>query len=181
MTTNQTIFDIYVPLKRRNIIRLIIFPLYAILLIWLGIYLQPENVSYALEPKSISTWGQWGFFGMIFIGVGILKLVKEIVFAFQSWGASGGWKFRLIDHHLTWHVPNHSHGSEIGFSAHIEEIREIELRTIERHDEMRERQYWIHFYERESIQLQSYSGVTISFLTQKIIELGVKYQETFIE
>jgi hypothetical protein len=151
-------------------------------MIW-GVFLLPINFSpLSFSPKDLEVLGFWPFIGLILIGTGIFTLIKEVIFSFRSLGnTSGEWHFSLISDTLIWNVPNHFHGNEVGFKAKLSEIKEIEFRTINRHEEINQREYWVHFYKRESILLQSYSGISISSLVSKTCNEGVHYNETQIE
>ncbi len=78
-----------------------------------------------------------------------------------------------------WDVPQHAHGAEQGFSARLDELLRIEFKTIQAFEETDRREYWVHFKQREPIQLQSYSGISLGWLVQKIVAAGVPYDETY--
>ncbi len=131
-----------------------------------------------LSLEAVETWNAWSFVGFICIGGGIYRLLREAVFAARAYSTAGEWHFRLTDRDLLWHVPNHAHGKEEGFEAPLEEIRQIEFRTIQKQEDIDDRQYWIHFHSRDSIRLRSYSGVSLSSLVEKMSAAGVSYEET---
>lgn len=171
-------FDIRQSVRGRNIARLIIAPLFSVGLIWFGTWLLPEGTVFELNIKAVETWNVWSFLGFICIGSGIYRLLKEAVFAARAYSTSGEWHFRLTDRDLLWHVPNHAHGKEEGFEAALAEIKQIEFRTIQKQEDIDEREYWIHFHSRDSVKLQSYSGISPSGLVEKISATGVPYEET---
>lgn len=172
-------FDIRQSVRGRNIARLIIAPLFSIGLIWFGTWLLPEGTVFELNLKAVEAWNVWSFLGFICIGSGIYRLLKEAVFAARAYSTSGEWHFRLTDRDLLWHVPIHAHGKEEGFEAALAEIKQIELRTIQKQEDIDEREYWIHFHSRDSVKLKSYSGISLSGLVEKISATGVPYEETF--
>jgi hypothetical protein len=180
--TKEPIFNIRQSNAHRNIIRLVIMLTTAIVSIVWGRYLLPENFTLLFSLSDLKFWDGWLLIGLVLISTGVITLIKEGIFDFHSLNNNKGeWLFSLTDDHLTWNVPNHFHGYEVGFNASLSEIKEIEFRTITRHEEMNKREYWIHFYEREPIQLQSYSGFSVSSLVSKICNEGVKYIETHIQ
>lgn len=81
---------------------------------------------------------------------------------------------------LTWDVPEHAHGPETGFRANLSDIKEIEFRTVHEFEEQSKREYWIHFRGRESIELKSYTSLSLSWLVSKITEAGVPFNETYV-
>lgn len=180
---NEPVFNIRISNKKRTIARLIIMLTIAILSISWGWYLLPINIAMlTFSPADLEGFGFWPFIGLILVGTGISTIIKESIFSFRSLGkTSGEWVFSLINDTLIWSVPIHFHGREIGFKATLSEIKEIEFKTINRYEEMNRREYWVHFYKRDSILLQSYSGVSISSLVSKICSEGVHYNETQIE
>ena len=171
-------FDVRQSVRGRNIARLIVAPLYSIGLIGFGTWLLPEGTVLELRIEAVETWNVWSFFGFLCIGSGIYCLLKEAVFAARAYSTKGEWHFRLTDRDLLWHVPNHAHGKEEGFEAPLEEIKQIEFKTIQKHEDMDERQYWIHFHSRAPVRLQSYSGISLPGLVEKISASGVSYEET---
>lgn len=182
MTTEpRTYFDVQKSVTRRNIERAVILPVLAIGFILLGWNLIPENFMWEVSIHAIKTWSGWVFIGLILIGTGVFNLIKVAIFALRSFGTTGEWHFRLTQDELVWQVPDHAHGPEIGFKTPLSEIKDVEFRTISKHDEMNEREYWIHFRDRDSIQLQQYTGISVSWLVSKIHEAGVPYNETLVE
>ncbi len=179
--TPQPIFDVRRPAVRRAILRLIIAPALAIGLIVLGYSLVPDTFVWALSMEAVKTADGWAFVGIIMIISGLSGLVKEVMFAYRSWGSSGEWRFRLTRDELLWHVPDHAHGPEVGFEASLCDIQEIEFRTIRRHEASDEREYWVHFRDRDPVQLKPYSGVSVSSLVSRICEAGVRYTETIAD
>ena len=173
-------FDVRQPVRKRNIQRLVIAPLLSIGLIGFGTWLLPQGT--VLEPSidAVETWRVWSFLGVICIGGGIYRLLKEAVFAARAYSTAGEWHFRLTDRDLLWHVPNHAHGKEEGFETPLKEIRQIEFRTIHKQEDTDERQYWIHFHSRGPIMLQAYSGISLSWLVERISATGVTYEETSV-
>ncbi len=115
------------------------------------------------------------------IGNPPVHLLKVAFFAVRSRSTGGEWRFCLQQDKLLWQVPAHAHGAETGFEAPLSSIKELEYRTLSRHDDFDERQYWIHFTDRDAIQLQGYTGVSLSWLVSKIHDAGVPYIETTIE
>lgn len=172
-------FDVRQSVKGRNIARLIIVSLFSVSLILFGMWLVPETALMELNVEAVETWSTWSFFGFIGVGAGIYGLLKECIFALRAYSTSGEWHFRLSDHVLLWHVPRHAHGAEEGFEVPLDDVKQIEFRTIRKHDEFDEREYWIHFHSRDPIQLQTYSGVSLSWLAEKINDAGVPYVETY--
>ncbi len=173
-------FDVRQSVSRRNTLRLVIVPGFSLLLIALGLWLIPAGTVMNLHFAAMETWSGWAFFGVILIGCGIYGVLKEIIFAWRARKTSGEWHFRLTDNDLLWHVPDHAHGREDGFSAQLDELKEIELRTIQEDDQMDVREYWVHFTSGQSLQLQSYSGISLSWLVEKICAAGVPYRETCV-
>lgn len=171
-------FDVRQSVRKRNITRLIIAPLFSIGVTWFGTWLLPKGTVLELSIEAVETWSVWSFLGFICICGGIYRLLKEAVFAVRAYSTAGEWHFRLTDSDLLWHVPNHAHGKEEGFEAPLEEIKQIEFRTIHKQEDIDERQYWIHFRSRDPIRLQAYSGISLSSLVEKICETGVPYEET---
>ncbi len=173
-------FDVRQSVRMRNILRLVIAPLLSVVLIWIGFLLIPEETVLQLRIESIETWSAWSFLGLVCIGSGIYRLFKELIFAIRAISTKGEWHFRLTDHSLLWHVPKHAHGTEEGFEVPLEELSQIEIRTIEKTEGIDEREYWIHFHSRDPVQLRSYSGVSLSWLAEKIRAAGVPYEETCV-
>lgn len=176
---NNLYFDVRQSVRGRNITRLLIAPLFSVGLILFGMWLVPEETIWKLHVEAIETWNVWSVFGVLCVGFGLYGLLKELVFAIRAYATTGEWHFRLTDHELLWHVPHHVHGKEEGFKASLEELREIEFKTIQKHEDIDEREYWVHFNSRGSIQLKSYSGVSLSWLVEKISATGVPFKETF--
>ncbi len=179
--TVEPIFDVRKSVIRRNIERAIIFPVLAIGFIWFGYKLIPDTFIWEVSVDAIESWNGLAFCGLILISTGIFNLVKTAIFVFRSLDTAGEWHFRLTQDELLWQVPDHVHGPEIGFRTPLSNIKELEFRTVSKHDEMDEREYWIHFRDQDSIQLQDYTGISVSWLVSKIHEAGVPYNETFIE
>ena len=180
--TADPIFDVRKSVTRRNIERVVILSALASGFIVLGWSLIPESFIWEVSVAAIKTWSGWAFIGLILIGTGIFHIIKTAIFAFRSLRTSGEWHFRLTQEELLWQVPDHhAHGPEIGFRTSLSNIKELEFRTISKHDEMNEREYWIHLQDQGSIQLQDYTGISVSWLVSKIHEAGVPYNETFVE
>lgn len=179
--TAPALFDVRQSVVGRTIIRLIVGPAFSIGFIVLGINLLPKDFVWAASTEAIETWSGWAFAGIILIGSGIFGLIKEALFALKTRGLSGEWHFRLTEDELLWHVPDHAHGPETGFKARLEELKEIEFRTIQKYEEMDEREYWVHFRDRDPVQLRSHSGISISWLVSLISDAGVNYTETVVE
>lgn len=173
-------FDIRKSVVGANYMRLIIVSAMSIGLISWGVYLTPPDIANWLKLGELEKWSGWGFFGVFILGTGIFNLFKESVFLVRSIGSWGEWHFRLTHDHLTWDVPEHAHGAETGFRAKLTEIREIEFRTIQGQDTMDKREYWVHFWEREPIELKSYTSLSLSWLVSKIKDAGVQYSETYV-
>lgn len=159
--------------------RLIIAPLFSAGLILFGVGLIPDETIIQLSIDAIETWNGWSFVGVVCVASGLFGLLKEIAFAIRAWSTTGEWHFRLTSHDLIWHVPRHAHGKEEGFEASLKELRQVELRTIQKHEDSDELEYWVHFKSRDSVQLQPYSGVSLSWLVDEISAAGVPYEETF--
>ena len=171
-------FDVRQSVRGRNIARLIIAPLLSAALIWFGTWLIPEATVIEFSIDAIETWNGWSFLGFICIASGLYGLLKELVFAVRAWSTTGEWHFRLTDRDLLWHVPHHAHGKEEGFEAPLNELKQIEFRTVQKHEETDVREYWVHFNSRDPVQLQPYSGVSLSWLVEKISAAGVPYKAT---
>ncbi len=107
-------------------------------------------------------------------------LLKTAIFAYRSWNSMGEWHFRLDDENLIWDVPNHAHGKETGFRTALSNIKDIEERYIHKHEAIDETEYWIHFNDKPSVQLQSYSGISLSWLISEISKQGVTCNKTNI-
>ena len=179
--TSEPVFDVFVPLARRNVMRLTIASLFACVLILWGVYLLPEAEAFRNSIESIPLWDAWGFFGAIFIIIGVIRLIKEAYFLYRSLGFNGGWHFRLHEGHLIWDVPEHAHGEELGFRGQISDINRIEYRNIVDFDGINQREYWVHFQVGAPIQLQAHSGVSLPWLVSKVCDEGVVFEETSIE
>lgn len=148
------------------------------MLLW-GWYLASGRITLKFSLEDLENWSGWTILGIFLIITGVTNLIREALFAFRSLGStSGEWHFSLNENHLIWNIPNHAHGDETGFNAELLEIAEIEYRVIEMYEELSKRECWVHFYARESIQLQSYSGLTLSSLVSKICNEGVECRET---
>ena len=173
-------FNIRKSVVRANYIRLIIVSAMSIGLISWGVYLTPPDIANWLKLGELEKWSGWSFFGVFILGTGIFNLLKESLFLVRSIGTWGEWHYRLTHDHLTWDVPEHAHGAETGFRAKLSEIKEIEFRTIQEHDTMDKREYWVHFWERESIELKSYTSLSLSWVVSKIKDAGVQYNETYV-
>lgn len=179
--TAEPIFDVRKSVARRNIERLIILPALSIGLIFLGLKLIPDTFIWEVSIDAFKSWNGWAFVGLVLIGSGLSHLIKAAIFAYRSLGTDGEWHFRLTQHDLLWKVPDHAHGPEIGFKTTLSDIEAVEFRTITEYERMNEREYWIHFRDRDSIQLQSYTGISLPWLVSKIHDAGVPYNETFVE
>lgn len=178
ITQDDPYFDVRQSVRGRNLARLIIAPLLSAGLILFGAWVMPKETVLSFNIAAIETWSVWSFLGFIAIGSGIYGLVKELVFAVRAWSTSGEWHFRLTEHDLLWNVPHHAHGKEEGFAASLGELKLIEFKTIQKQEDMDEREYWVHFHTREPIQLKSFSGVSLSWLVERIRAAGVPYEET---
>lgn len=173
-------FDIRKSVVHANYMRLIIVSSASMGFIIWGLYLTPPNIASWFVLGELEKWSLWGFFGIFMLGTGIYNLLKECVFLVRSIGTWGEWHFRLTHDQLNWDIPEHAHGAETGFRAKLSEIKEIEFRRIQEYDAMDKREYWIHFWEREPIELKSYTSLSLSWLVTKIKEAGVDYNETCI-
>ncbi|WP_162617685.1 hypothetical protein [Yoonia maritima] len=148
----------------------------AIGLIYFGLRLIPGRFGFGM---SIHDPNFWNIVGVFLVGTGAYHLIKEAVFAYRSRKPSGYWHFRLTSDDLLWHVPQHAHGTEIGFHVDLSDIKEVEFRTLERDEQSDRRSYWMHFnYDTPAIELKNYSGVSLSWIAEKIREAGVPYKET---
>lgn len=176
---DEPYFDVRQSVRGRNRTRLIIAPVFAVGLIWFGMRLLSEDKIQSLDIDAVEAWTVWSFFGAIMIGTGIYRLLKELIFALRARSTTGEWHFRLTDRDLLWQVPDHAHGKEEGFAAPLTEIERIEFKTIQKQEDMDVRQYWVHFHARDPIQLRSFSGVSLSWVVDKIRAVGVPYEETF--
>ena len=181
MTATPT-FDLRKPVRERNLKYLIVMPLLAGCLIFLGWWLIPDTFVWELSGNAIESMTTSSFLG-IGIGLcvaGIFHFAKAIVHSFSFIGANGEWHFRLTHDELLWDVPKHSFGPEVGFVSKLSNIKEIEYRTITEYEAMDVNQYWIHFRDREPVQLMDYTGYTMSALVLNIHEAGVRYKETTV-
>lgn len=178
-TDVKVYFDVRQSLRSRTILRLIIAPLFAIGLIWLGTWLIPDETVFAWDIQAIETWNGWSFVGAILVLHGVFTLVKELIFGLRAYAQQGFWHFRLTDTDLLWHVPDHSFGEEDGFDVPLEDIKQIKFKTIQKYEESNEREYWIHFHSRDPIQLNSYSGISLSWLVKEMQSAGIDYKETY--
>lgn len=149
------------------------------LIAW-GLHLVPPDFEHWFELGELQKWTIWSFFGLFMIVSGIFNLLKVSIFLCRSIGTWGEWRYKLADGYLTWDVPEHAHGPETGFRAKLSDIKEIEYRTEKEYDEMDKREYWIHFWDRESIELKSYTSLSLAWLVSKINQAGVQYNETII-
>lgn len=177
----EQLFDVRKSVVRRNIERIVILPVVAVGFIILGQHLIPDNFVWKLSVDAIETWDGWAFVGIILVCTGIFNLTKAAIFVFRSSGTTGEWHFRLTKDELLWQVPDHAHGPEVGFETPLSGIKGLEFRTISKHEEMNEREYWIHFKYRDPVQLKDYAGFSISWLVSKMREAGVSYSETVID
>ncbi|WP_298839137.1 hypothetical protein [uncultured Roseobacter sp.] len=171
-------FDVRQSVRKRNTTRLIIAPMMSAVLIASGLWLIPDKTILKVEIEAVETWSVQAFLGVVCIACGFCGMLRELLFAARSLGTSGEWHFRLKDGELLWHVPRHAHGSESGFSARLDELKEIEFRTIHQDEAQDKREYWVHFHARDPVQLQPYSGVSLSWLAENIRAAGVPYRET---
>ena len=128
--------------------------------------------------EGIPAYSVWDFLGVIFIGTGVVTLFQAAAFARRSLNTVGEWHFRLDNEYLIWDIPNHAHGQETGFRTALSDITEIEERNIHRHEALDEIEYWLHFQNKPSIKLESYSGISLSWLTSEISKQGVTYKKT---
>lgn len=181
MTDGETLFDLRKSVRRRNIERIVVLPAAALLFILLGKSFIPDDFLWEISIEAIQYWNFWAMFGVFFIGTGLLNLIKTAIFAIKAWGTRGEWHFRLTKDELLWRVPEHAHGPEIGFETPTANIKSVEFRTISKYEEIDEREYWIHFKDRGSIQLHDYTGISISWLVEKIHQAGIPYKETVVE
>ena len=174
-------FDVRKSVFRRNVEAMIIYPVFGIGCILIGLSLIPDAFQRALSEESIKTWDGWGFLGVVLISVGFFNLAKALVFAIRSWGTNGEWHFHLTEQSLLWQVPIHAFGPETGFETPKANIEAVERRTIARYEEPDVQEFWIHFRDRDAIQLQDYTGISISWLVSKIHGTGVPYNETVVD
>ena len=179
--TSTPSFDIRKSVPRRNIERIAVVSAASLGLMLVGYKVVPDSFVWSLSLDGFKSLTGWGFFGLILIGTGLFNLLKLALFALRARGTSGEWRFCLEDDRLLWQVPAHAHGAETGFEAPLSSIRQLEYRTLTSFDEMDEREYWIHFTDRASIQLQAHTGVSLPWLVSKIHDAGVPYKETTIE
>ena len=172
-------FDIRKSVKRRMTTRLIIAPAMAGAFIYFGLRLIPDSFGIGMSIDDIGDLNFWSFLGVFLVCTGAYSLIKEALFAYRSRKPSGYWHFRLTSDDLLWDVPQHAHGTEIGFHAKLSDIKQIEFRTLERYEQSDLRSYWVHFNGgTPSIELKDYSGISLSWLAKKIGESGVPYNET---
>lgn len=171
-------FDVRQSVWGRNTTRLIVAPIMCLGLVALGIWFIPAGTALELTPAAIETWSFPAVVGALCVVMGIWGLLKEVLFAVRAVGTSGEWHFCLNDRGLFWNVPQHAHGKESGFSAQLDELKEMELRTIQKEEAPDEYEYWVHFHVRDPIQLKSYSGISLRHLTQKICSAGVPLRQT---
>ncbi|KJZ19219.1 hypothetical protein [Loktanella sp. S4079] len=161
------------------ITRLIIGPLIAIGFIYFGLRLIPDSFGLGMSIDDISDLSMWAIVGVFLVCTGAYNLLKLAIFAIRSRQPSGHWHFRLTADDLLWDVPKHAHGKETGFHAKLPDIEQIEFRTLERDEQQDLRSYWVHFSDGSpAIELKGYSGVSLSWMTQKIAQAGVPYVET---
>ena len=179
--TNEPIFDVRKSVKRRNLERIAILPIVSAGFIALGFWTIPKESVWGLSLDAFATWGGWGFLGLFLIATGLINLCTVIVFIMRASSTTGEWHFRLTQDDLLWQVPDHAHGPEEGFYVQLSAIKSLEYRTVSRCDELDDRQYWVHFHDRASIQLRGHTGVSVSWLVSKIHQAGVPYEETHID
>ncbi|SDZ57879.1 hypothetical protein SAMN05444004_12431 [Jannaschia faecimaris] len=178
--TAKPIFDIRKQVQKRNLEYMIVLPIMALALVFLGKYLMAETFVWGLSVDFAEKWDGWTFVGMVLIGTGAYYLIKTVIFAIRSTGKSGEWHFRLTSEELLWKVPDHSFGPEVGFVSNLANILKVEFRTTAQYDEADVREYWIHFRDRDPIQLMEYTGYSVSWLVSEIHRAGVPYDETFV-
>ncbi|WP_095589818.1 hypothetical protein [Actibacterium ureilyticum] len=178
MTAPGPGFDIRQSVRRRNATRLAIVPLIAGAQIWLGLWLIPAGTRLSLEPADIGTWTVWSVAGALLVLAGFWALLGLLVFAIRARSSGGAWHFRLTDTDLLWQVPRHAHGPEEGFAARLDQIAALELRIIRRDEAPDRREYWIRFHDRAPIRLRDHSGVSLSWLADRIHQAGVPVHET---
>ena len=171
-------FDVRTSVRGRNRVRYIIGLTCYPALIWVGTSLISKDAEFALSIEAIDTWNGWSFVGAVLVLIGLWSITKEIVFAFRAQGTSGEWHFRLDDQELLWHVPEHGFGKEEGFHVPLGAIKHVEFKTIEKHESIDEREYWVHFHAQDPIQLRGHSGVSRSWMVDKMREAGLHYEET---
>lgn len=177
----ETYFDVRKSVVRRNVEATSVYFLFGIGCTLIGITLIPDSFRWSFSIDAIETWGGWGFLGVILIGTGFFNLVKTVIFAIRSRGTSGEWHFRLTEQSLLWDVPVHAFGPETGFETPKANIKAVECRTIVKDEAPNIQEFWIHLRDREPLQLQDYTGISISSLVSKIHEAGVPYNETVVD
>jgi hypothetical protein len=172
-------FDVRQSVHRRLIIQIFVMTTIGTAMVYYGWRLIPESFGLHMSIYDIRDLGFWSIVGVFLVGTGIYNLVAAIYFAFRSRKSSGHWHFRLTADDLLWHVPCHCHGTEAGFHNKLSDIKQVEFKTITRDENFDLRSYWIHFNgDTPSIELKSYSGISLSWLVQKLADAGVPYNET---
>lgn len=177
----EPVFDVRKSVPARNTERVVILSVMSVGLIVLGLKLIPDNFSWEFSFDALEVLNGWAIFGLFLAATGLVNLIKVAIFAFRARGTAGQWRFCLTKDTLIWQVPDHAHGPETGFETPLSNIRELEVITLSSHDDFDETQYWIHFNDRDSVQLHEYTGVSMSWLVSKIHEAGVPFRETLIE
>jgi len=147
-------------------------------LILLGWWIVPNTSRFAFDGDSLLTWSGWTLLGMGLLGSGIFAMLKAALFAVRSRGTDGEWNFKLTEDELIWRVPVHAHGPETGFRCRLDEIADVEFRTIKRYEDSDLKQYWVNFTDRPPVQLRSYANISLRWLVGNISKAGVRYTET---
>jgi hypothetical protein len=171
-------FDVRQSVQGRNRTRHAIALLIYASLIWNGTEVLPEETVISFNVAAVKVSSVWSILGFVAIGHGIHGLLKELIFAVRAWSTTGEWHFRLTEHDLLWHVPDHVHGEEKGFVASLGDLKLIEFKTLHKDEKIGPREYWVHFHTRAPIQLKSFSGINLSGLVERLIAVGVPYVET---
>jgi hypothetical protein len=174
-------FDVSVSVISRNRLRLVVKSMAATGLVLVGFYLLSKGVLHKADLEALESLETWEALGTFLIFFGFWVFIGAVIFLVRSIKSSGVWHFRLDDESLTWDVPRHFHGEEVGFRTSLSEIKEIEERYIQKDERPNETEYWIHFKDKPSIQLQRYSGFSLTSLTSKIADQGVKYSKRTID
>ncbi len=173
------IFDVRQSVHLRLIIRVAVLIGIGSTTIYYGTGLIPTNLGRPMSIGDTSDLNFWSIIGVLLIGIGIFNIAAAVTFLFRSRHAAGHWHFRLTADDLLWQIPRHGHGEETGFQTKLSDIKQLEFRTLRRDESVDKRSYWVHFKDgTPSIELKSYSGVSLSWMIEKIAAAGVAKIET---
>lgn len=159
---------------------MVIGPLVALGLVWIGARILPDGVALFSMPD-ISPFGILRtLLAHLLIFSGSIGLLKEMNFAWRAQMMSGDWYIQITDTRFRWLVPEHTFGPEEPFDIAIAEIERLEISEVQSHDVADPKQFMLHLTEDRKIQLRSYSGVSLPKVAQELSARNVKVIETIV-